>query len=214
MGSVKGVNFLRFDYMKRDEFRNEIRRRYSISDDDFVFGFAARITKDKGINETLEAFKGFLSTYNNVKLLICGEEDYNSCINKQLIDWAKNNNNIIFCGYVKDIEKHYAAMDVFLFPTYREGFGEVSLEAQAMGTPVITTDVPGPAESVKEEVGGLHIKSRDSEALLKAMIHIYNDRLILSEMNKKAPDWVKENFNSEKLIKEICKFKINMIEDS
>jgi glycosyltransferase involved in cell wall biosynthesis len=60
----------------------------------------------------------------------------------------------------------------------------------------------------------LHINPRDPEALLNAMIHMYNDRTLLSDMNKNAPDWVKENFNTETLIKEICKFKINMMEDS
>lgn len=210
-GSVKGVNFQRFDISRREEYRKEIREKFDIKDKDFVFGFVARLTRDKGINETLWAFREFTKYDENVKLLICGEKDINANINEELWSWAEESKSVLVCGRVNDVNKYYAAMDVFLFPTYREGFGEVSIEAQAMGTPVITTNVPGPADSVEEMIGGIHVNSRDKEALLMAMKNIYENKNELVKSENEIVKWVKDHFDAKIILPQICEFKIKMI---
>ena len=164
-GSTGGVDMTRFNIKKRETYRREIRDKYSINEKSFVFGFAGRITRDKGINEILEAFQAC----ENAKLMIVGAEENVCSLNQNLYTSAKNNSNIIWTGRVHDVEKYFAAFDFLLLPSYREGFGNVIIEAAAMGTPSIVTNIPGPIDAINPGITGLVIPVKDMVALKQAM---------------------------------------------
>lgn len=171
-GSANGINLERFDINKHDKYRKEIREKYNIPENNFVYGFVGRLGKDKGIDELFEAYKTIEN--DNTNLLVVGPMDKQDTLNAELLSWAQNNKSIIFTGQTNEAEKFYPAMDVFVFPSYREGFGTVVLEAQASGVPVIITNIPGPTEGMLEGKTGLIVEAKDVEGLTKAMQEISN----------------------------------------
>lgn len=165
-GSSGGVDLSRFDFSKRDLWRREVREELGLSANDFVFGFAGRITRDKGINEILAAYQ---SINCDAKLLFVGNPEGLDTLDQKLLTQAKQDARILFHESVKDIERYYAAMDVLLLPSYREGFGNVIIEAAACGTPAIVSNIPGPIDAVEDGKTAIVVTVRDAETLAKAM---------------------------------------------
>jgi glycosyltransferase involved in cell wall biosynthesis len=210
-GSVKGVNLEIFNYALRNEKRSFTRRKCGVPEDSFVFGFVGRLNREKGINELLAAFNKLSQSSKKIFLLICGEFENSSDIDQSLLSISLKDEHIIFCGHVKNVENYMSAMDVLVFPTYREGFGEVSIEAQAMGTTVISTNVPGPADSVKNRSTGLLINPKDTESLFEAMSELLNNTEMRNLYSENAVRWVSRNFESSRMIEEIGKFRLNLM---
>ncbi len=182
LGGTVGVDCSKFDLSKKEQYREEIRKTFEISEEAFVFGFIGRIQKDKGINELLEAFKNV--SKENVYLLLVGPSEYTEQLSSELYDWAKSNKNVIFAGRVNDVYRYVSAFDVMVHPSYREGFGMVLQEAGAMKTPIITTDILGPNEFITDGENGLLVPAQQSEALAQAMKRLLDNdelRLILGE---------------------------------
>lgn len=203
-GSSGGVDLKRFDYSKRLAYRKEIRLRFGISKDDFVFGFVGRITRDKGINEILEAF----SSIKNAKLLMVGNVEEEELLNSVLYQNSLCDPNIVYTGLVLDVEKYYAAVDVLLLPSYREGFGNVVIEAAAMGTPAIVSNIPGPVDAIEIGETALVVNTKDVESLLKAMRKILTMDYI--GMGRQAEQFAREKFDSIVLCRKILERKEKM----
>lgn len=197
-GSTGGVDLKRFDFNKRGQWRKEIRNELGYSDSEFVFGYVGRITRDKGINELLDAF---MSMDNSSKLLIVGKVEDNNNINTNLYDKAKRCKRIKFHKNVENIEKFYAAIDVLILPSYREGFGNVIIEAAAVGTPSIVSDIPGPIDAVIKDKTAKIVPVKNKIALQHAMNEF--NHLKSNEMGYNAMKYVHESFNSEILCKKI-----------
>lgn len=196
-GSACGVDLEKFNFIKKEQFRNKIRKKYAIDENTFVFGFVGRINRDKGINELFSAIKLFLQEREAV-LLIVGSEEKDERLNKQLLDWAHKDERIIFCGHTDSVECYMAAMDCFILPSYREGFGTSVIEAEAMGVPVIVTDIPGPIDAMQQQTTGYKITKGSTDELLNTMKLLYeSDRR--SEMGKNGVEFVKENFEQNQL---------------
>jgi lipopolysaccharide/colanic/teichoic acid biosynthesis glycosyltransferase len=104
---------------------------------------------------------------------------------------------VIFAGMVKDIPKYYAAMEVLAFPTRREGFGLVSIEAQAAGVPVVTTRVTGAMDSVLDGVTGNLVAAQDADALAEALIGLLGNPEKRKQMGNLAATWVEGRFRRE-----------------
>lgn len=170
-GGTIGVDMSKYDIKKKVKWRNNLREKYNISSNDFVFGFAGRISIDKGCRELLSAFKELEIENSNAKLFIVGPVEDNCGIDLDLIAWARQSENVVMTGMVdgKQMNQYYAVMDVLVHPTYREGFGMVIQEAGALGIPVITTDIPGASEVMENRVSSIHIKVKDIYALRTAM---------------------------------------------
>lgn len=201
-GSTGGVDLKRFDYSKRDKWRREIRMKLGYSNVDFIYGFVGRITRDKGINEILEVFLEFK---DESKLLLIGNFENENTLDKNLINKAMKDKNIKFHKSVIDIEKYFAAIDVLLLPSYREGFGNVIIEAAAMGTPAIVSNIPGPIDAIEKEKTALTVIKKDKDSLLNAMRKIKCEEY--KDMGEKAYIFVKENFESNELNKKILERK-------
>lgn len=196
-GSSAGVDLHKFDIERREAWRQELRREYGYEEDACVFGFAGRITGDKGINELLAAFRGMEDP--NARLFLAGRIEDEHTLDERSMDWAKENDKVRFCGFVPDLERYYAMMDVLVLPSYREGFGNIIIEAQAMGLPVIVTDIPGPIDAMEPGVTGLTVPVKDENALRCAMEKLCAHREIRKEMGKKGRTFVDERFDQEKL---------------
>lgn len=198
-GSACGVDFNKFDLSKKLFWREEKRTQYNFLDEDIVFAFAARLTADKGVNELLEAFLDIEKNYPNVKLLMMGGMDNNKSLKQELMAEAEKSKNIIFTGNVPNVEEYYAASDVFVAPSYREGFGLVVIEAEAMGLPAIVSNVPGQVDAIEENETGLTCTVRDSKSLENAMIKLIDGADLRIDLGKKASKYVEDNYDQNKL---------------
>lgn len=198
-GSACGVDLEKFDIKKRDYWRKRVREQYGFSDNDTVFAFAGRLTAEKGIDELLEAFLALNEEYPLAKLMIMGRDDNIGSLNQKLFAEAKMLENVIFTGNVDDIEIYYSAADVFVAPSYREGFGLVVVEAQTMGLPAIVSDVPGQIDAIKPEVTGITCKVKDAESLKNAMTRMICEKNLREQMSAEAVKFATENFEQEAL---------------
>lgn len=176
-GGTIGVDLDKYDIRKKSQWKSEIRTKYRISNRDFVFGFSGRISIDKGCGELFAAFRKLEEKGMKAKLLIVGPVDDNCEIDQNLISWAKNSGNVIMTGKVEgnSMCKYYAAMDVLVHPTYREGFGMVIQEAGALGIPVVTTNIPGASEVMEDGISAIHIEARNVDQLANAMWDLKQD---------------------------------------
>ena len=201
-GSTGGVDLSRFDFSKRQQWRMQIRKELGYSSSDFVYGFVGRITKDKGIDELLSAF---LELNDTSKLLLVGDIEEDNHLDVELLAKAQQNSNIKFHSFVSDIERYYAAIDVLVLPSYREGFGNVIIEAGAVGTPAIVTDIPGPTDTIDREKTALVVPTKDSAALAEAMKRI--PKMDYITMGQNAAKFAKEMFDSKVLCEKILERK-------
>lgn len=193
-GSSGGVNLDRFDIFRREIWRSEIREKLNISESEFVFGFVGRITRDKGINELLEAY---FKLNDGSRLILIGDIDDKSGLDQELFEKAYKCGKISFIHFMTDIERYYSAIDALILPSYREGFGNVVIEAAAVGTPVIVSNIPGPVDAVVPGETGYLAEPKNVDSLQKAMEKIKNSDY--KGMGMSAAKFVKDSFDSDKL---------------
>lgn len=202
-GSASGVSLDKFDVSQKDTFRKEIRKKWNVPYDAFVYGFVGSLTGDKGLNELLMASKEILESNEDIRVLLIGNFDKEYSIDKDLLSWSKTENRIIYCGSTSDVQKYMAAMDCYVMPSYREGFGLTVVEAGAMGLPVICTDIPGPTDAIKNGVNGIIIEKKNYSDLKEAILNLYNNRELCSELGRNGLKIVRENYEQKTLFKYI-----------
>lgn len=205
-GSTGGIDLTRFDISKREQWRAQIRGKLGYSETDFIYGFVGRITKDKGINEILDAY---FQLKSSDKLIFIGDVEGEQELEQELLKQAKECSNVFFHESVSDIEKYYAVIDVLLLPSYREGFGNVVIESAAMGTPAIVSNIPGPIDAVVADETARIVSVRDVTQLRDAMTLIRQSGYV--EMGKKASEYVRSHFDSTLLNEFILKRKRELL---
>ncbi len=203
-GCANGLNVEKFDISQKSKYKEEIRKKYGFSDSDIVLGFLGRIGRDKGFNELMLAFKQLKEKYPQVKLLYVGYNEKPDTVNQDLLNYFDECKDIISTnGWVDDPQRYLAAMDIFLFPSYREGFGNVVIEAEAMGVPVVVSDIPGPQNGMVEGVTGFKVPARTVEPLVEKTSLLIEDENLRQKFGKAGAKFVVENFDSRVLIKKI-----------
>lgn len=208
-GSTGGVDLNRFDYSKRDVWRNKLREELGYEDADFIYGFVGRITRDKGINELLEAF---FELKNDSKLFLIGNVEDENTLDKKLWMKAKNHPNVQIHTAVSDIERYFAMIDVLVLPSYREGFGNVVIEAAAVGTPAIVSNIPGPIDTIDVGKTALTVEVKNADDLKEKMMDMKSS--VCTNMGTNAVEYVKHKFDSKKLCEKILERKKTLLKIS
>ncbi len=204
-GSACGVDVNKFDVTMREAYRNEIRKKYGLSEQDFVFGFVGRITRDKGVNELLKAFQRLLDNDSRVYIMMIGNDETDATVDSRLYKWSKNSDRVIYTGFTNVVEQYLAAMDVYVLPSYREGFGMGVVEAEAMGVPVIVTNIPGPTDAMQDGTTGLVVEKKDIAALYEAMKRMTEDDSFRNTCGENAVEFAIHKFEQQQLFEEILK---------
>ena len=188
IGGTIGVDLKECDCIDKEKTRKELREKYKIPEDAFVYGFVGRVNKDKGINEYISAFEKLREKYNNIYLALVGNIDDKNPINSELMNKAQNDDRVIFTGIVpaNEVYSYMSMMDVLVHPTYREGFGKVIQEGMGMGLPIITTDIPGPSEVIENNISGILAEVKNSDDLAEKMELIYNDENMRNSFAKEG----------------------------
>lgn len=196
-GSSDGMNSSYFSKTKDVlETGSKIKNDNKLSDDDFIFIFIGRIVRDKGINELLNSFDRLTKTEQKIKLLLVGPfEDHLDPISEESRDILKNNENIIELGFQNDVRPFLVISDCLVFPSYREGFPNVVMQAASMGLPAIVSDINGCNEIVEDGVNGLIIPVKDTEALQDSMRKIYEDQELRDRLAQNARKQIVERYD-------------------
>jgi glycosyltransferase involved in cell wall biosynthesis len=210
-GSANGVDVKYFDPEKYKNHKLEIRSKHQIPEDAFVFGTIAAITGDKGVNELIESFVEVEQKTENTFLLFIGDVTEKDPVSDKTLLTIKEHPGIIHVGWQKNPPEYLAAMDVFVLPTYREGFGVVNVEASAMKLPVISTNVPGPREAIEDDVTGILVPARQTRPLINAMIRLKGDPELRKRMGESGRQRVLEKFEQKKLWKAIVEHRRNLL---
>ena len=164
--------------------------------------FVGRITKDKGINELFKATKRLCEKHNDVKLMVVGNSEATNTVDKELYNWAQKSNNIIFTGFTNEVEKFLGASDVFVLPSYREGLPSSMLQAEAMGLPIIATDIPGIRVAMIDGKMGYLVEKENENALFDSMLKMYNAGMV-EEYGEKSLCFSRERYDQKELFKRI-----------
>jgi glycosyltransferase involved in cell wall biosynthesis len=175
----------------------DLRRRLGIPSGAPVVGFVGRFVKDKGVKQLLEAFDQLHPMYPELRLLMVGDFEDGDPVEPGLRQYIENTTAIIRPGFMSDTAPYFKLMDVCVLPTYREGFGQVSAEAQASGVPVVTTNATGAIDSVIDGVTGIIVPVGDSAALAEAIAKLLGDSVLRSAMGRAGREWTERDFRPQ-----------------
>jgi glycosyltransferase involved in cell wall biosynthesis len=192
-GSTNGIDTAFFNAEKFPlNERVNLKQKLEILPNDFVFIFVGRLVSDKGINELVKAFKKVEDQKSKVenknsKLLLVGslETELDPLLPETLYE-IQMNPNIISVGYQNDVRPYFAISAALVFPSYREGFPNVVMQAGAMGLPSIVTNINGCNEIIEEGKNGIIISVKDSEVLAQAMEKLMEDNFSYAKMQNNA----------------------------
>lgn len=138
-----------------------IKKKLGFNDTDIVFGFCGRICNDKGIPELVDAFELFQKLHSNIKakLLFIGRFDTRDGISEEKKQQIESNSDIVISGHIDKVEipYYYSMLDVFVFPSHREGFGMCVVEASAMEKPILDSRAHGCVDAIVEHETGEYI---------------------------------------------------------
>jgi glycosyltransferase involved in cell wall biosynthesis len=194
-GNVNGIDTSYFDSNLFSVDDNaKLKKELNIQPNDFVFIFVGRILGDKGINELVAAFEKLSTENKKVKLLLVGpfEEELDP-LQEKTIAIINNNKQIISVGYQNDVRPYFAIANALAFPSYREGFPNVVMQAGAMGLPSIVTDINGCNEIIEEQKNGMIIPVKSVAPLYNAMEVMLKDK----QMRLNARDMITNRFEQK-----------------
>jgi glycosyltransferase involved in cell wall biosynthesis len=155
--------------------RNTVREKHGIPRNGYVLGFVGRVVKDKGMHELACAWCSLRNKYPYLHLLIVGPMESEDPLLEEDDALIRSDPRIHFTGYQKDSAPYFAAMDLFVMPSYREGFGLTNIEAAAMQLPVVSTLIPGCIDSVMDGFTGTLVPARNAPALIAAIEFYLNN---------------------------------------
>jgi glycosyltransferase involved in cell wall biosynthesis len=205
-GSSNGIDASYFIRSKEIDLQAaSIRTQYNIDAGTIAFSFVGRIVNDKGIEELLIAFDR-LSQSKKVKLILVGlfEDDLDPISEKSRLI-MKSNRNVILTGFQNDVRSYIAASDVFVFPSYREGFPNVVMQACCLEVPCIVSDINGCNEIIEHNKTGLIVKPKNADDLFEAMAFLASDDAKRREFAGRSREFVAANYNQEYFWNELLK---------
>lgn len=215
-GSSNGINTAFFSPGQvSEEEKERLKQLLGILPGDFVFVFVGRMVGDKGINELIAAFKN-LKVINQpsdncaklitgyqlpiTKLLLVGPFEANlDPLRNETLKEIETNPNIISVGFQPDVRPYFAIADTLVFPSYREGFPNVVMQAGAMELPSIVTDINGCNEIIVDGGNGIIIPPKDTEALSNAMLKLLNDMDYYNRLKQNARRMITERYEQHKV---------------
>lgn len=198
-GSSNGINT---EYFSPNNFSDDIleklKEELNIISGDFVFIFVGRLVGDKGINEMVEAFKKISLSFQNIKLLLVGslEADLDP-LKQEVLKEIENNSSIISVGFQSDVRPYFAISDALVFPSYREGFPNVVMQAGAMGLPSIVSNINGCNEIIVEGENGTIIQIKDVEAIQIAMKKFIEDKTYFTSLKSHARVMIETRYEQQ-----------------
>lgn len=198
-GSSNGIDLEYFNSCVLNKVEIEsLRNQHQITESTLVFCFVGRLTNYKGIKELVRAFKELNKLNEKIKLLLVGPYEELNPLDDKTLDEIHSNFNIITVGHQTDIRPFLQMSDVFVFPSYREGFPQSLMQAAAMNLACIASDINGCNEIIEHKFNGLLVKSKDWISLYKAMELLLQDKELRKKLAHNARLNMESNFEQKK----------------
>jgi glycosyltransferase involved in cell wall biosynthesis len=196
-----GIDVARFSPTALYE-RGETLRQVGLQTSDFVVGSVGRLVKEKGFAELFAAAEVLTKRRAQIKFVVIGprETDQDDALDPSYMDDLQRRGVVRFVNWCEDMREWYAAMDIFVLPSYREGIPRACMEAAAMTLPVVATDIRGCREVVLNDVTGLLVPPGDIRGLLDAIETLHNQRPRARQMGEEARRYIVKSFNN----KDVC----------
>ena len=212
-GSSNGIDVSRFvPTPARVQRAAEIRREFELGSGP-VIGYIGRFTRDKGVAELITAFDQIRRRLTGVSLLLIGSDEPGDALDVAVRARIDAGLGIRAIPFQSDIAPYYLAMDLFVLPTYREGFPNTVLEAQAAERPVVTTMATGAIDSVVDGKTGTLVPVGDSEALAEAIVTLLTQPAKARSMGLAARERVEREFRQEMVWGELVKLYRKLFEE-
>ncbi|MBU1309904.1 MAG: glycosyltransferase family 4 protein [Gammaproteobacteria bacterium] len=205
-GNIAGVDLQHFD-PELPHLKNaavELRTNHNLANKT-VFCFVGRLNNDKGIKELCQAFLQLDPKHH--ALIVVGALDTENPIDPDTLVQLQNAPGICWLGFQSDVRAALAVSDVFVLPSYREGFPNVVIQAGAMAKPSLVTNVSGSNEIVEHGVNGWIVEPKNTNALFSQMVEISNlSNLELQQKGHNALHLVRERYDRRYYQSELLKF--------
>ncbi len=192
-----GVDLERFAPVPPSE-RKAVRRALEISDDRVVVGMVGRLVAEKGYNELFDAAE---QLDDRCLVVVIGphEPEKGDALDSAAVARAEQN-GVRFLGMRSDVDALYGAMDIFVLPSYREGFPRAAMEAAASGIPIVATDIRGCREVVAHGENGLLVPVRDGDALAAAVTRLSDDADLRARMGEAGRAKAEREFDERTIV--------------
>lgn len=197
-GSSNGIDtefFQRTEYLK--SVAHDIHKRYEISADEIVFSFVGRIVRDKGIGEFVQAFQGLQRKFPGIRfrMLLVGpfEQDLDP-LDEATYQFLQTSKHVILAGFQGDVRPWLMASDIFVFPSYREGFPNVVMQAGCLELPCIVSDINGCNEIIQQNINGLIVPPKSASQLEEAMEKLVESAELRRKLGAGARTFITRHF--------------------
>ena len=182
-GSTNGIDLERFNINVINKERlAEIKKNVDYTEGDTILLFAGRMVKDKGVEELVAAFERLQKEFKQLKLVLLGPQEADlDPLNTEILHSIRDNECIVHIDWTDEVEYYLSFANLFVFPSYREGFPNVIMQAGAMQCPVVCSDIVGNNEIVTNGINGVLHKSQDADALYEAVLYALNNKEIMQQ---------------------------------
>jgi glycosyltransferase involved in cell wall biosynthesis len=203
-GSSNGIDTTFFSRSPELEANAKaIREKYEITEDAIVFSFVGRLVRDKGLVELVEAFKKL--TIPSRLLLVGPFENHLDPLPDEAMKFLQTDSRVILAGFQHDVRPWMMASDVFVFPSYREGFPNVVMQAACLELPVIASDINGCNEILQHEQTGLLVPVKNTEALHTTMLELASNSAKRKKLAEQSRAFVVNHFERKYVWSELLK---------
>jgi len=200
-GSSNGINTRFFEPNEElSKTACELKKKFSLTNKDFVFVFVGRLVKDKGIEELVAAFSALKEKYPHIKLLLVGPyEPERDPLSPETHKVIETDPSIIHAGFQQDIRPYLMISQALAFPSYREGFPNVPMQAGCFNLPSIVTDINGCNEIIEDGKNGLIIPVKNEKALKQAMETLLTNSTIYLTLQSNARRMIVDRYEQKYL---------------
>lgn len=196
-GSSNGINTEHFNSKHFSEVqKSNLKQELGVNENDFVFIFVGRLVGDKGINELVQAFSKLQNPKSKLLLVGSLETDLDPLL-PETLEEIESNTNIISVGFQKDVRPYFAISNALVFPSYREGFPNVVMQAGAMGLPSIVTNINGCNEIIQEKYNGIIIPKKNTSAIFEAMTQLLLDEQLYQKTQQHSREVIVERYEQK-----------------
>ena len=207
-GSISGVDTERFSMDLKARY--DIRERLGINEEDTVFLFLGRLNLEKGLIDLANAFVRLTERYKEIHLIVAGPDEED--MGKRMSSICKERLHIIGATY--EPERFMSASDVFVLPSYREGFGLSIIEAASVGIPAIGSRIYGITDAIVDGETGLLFEPGNVSDLASQMELMINRPDLREKMGLAAKERVKREFSRKMMIDAYMTFYMDIFRQS
>lgn len=199
-GSVSGIDTERFNPAIVDD--SAMKAQYGIMNDDFTCLFIGRIVCDKGVEELVDIVVQLHNEGFPIKLLLVGvREEKLDALSARTEQFIKEANYIIECGKQLDVRPFIKASKVLVLPSYREGFGQVLIEANSLSVPVIASRIIGCKNVVSQGINGLLCEPRDKVSLYNCIFKLLSNKELYNSIKSHCRQYTIDHFDHKMVLK-------------